>query len=192
MVAYLEYREWRFPWRRRQHWESVGQIPEADCRYEEDDRSSASKERGPAQGNSKGDGPAAEGGRSSHLGPQLRHVYCRRLPGLLTNSILFGGLFKIKDQCKKVRFQKTHNQGLRQLLLTVLLGPPCLAHHTWRCPCISVVPEATHKTSRGPEKGAVSAPKALWWSETETRESLGGMQEFRKGFIDLPLLFSPP
>ena len=118
-VTYLEYREWRFPWRRRQHWESVGQIPEADCRYEEDDRSSAPEERGPAEGNSEGDGPAAEGGRSSHLGPQLRHVYCRRLPGLLTNSILFGGLFKIKDQCKKVRFQQTHNQGLRQLLLTV-------------------------------------------------------------------------
>ena len=27
--------------------------------------------------------------------------------------------FKIKDRCKKVRFQHTHNQGLRQLLLTV-------------------------------------------------------------------------
>ena len=40
-------------------------------------------------------------------------------PGLVTNSILLCGLFKIKDQCKKVRFQQTHNQGLRQLLLTV-------------------------------------------------------------------------
>ena len=27
--------------------------------------------------------------------------------------------FKIKDQSKKVRFHQTHNQGLRQLLLTV-------------------------------------------------------------------------
>ena len=40
-------------------------------------------------------------------------------PGLVTNSILFYWLFKIKDRCKKVRFQQTHNQGLRQLLLTV-------------------------------------------------------------------------
>ena len=40
-------------------------------------------------------------------------------PGLVTNSILFCWLFEIKDRCKKVRFQQTHNQGLRQLLLTV-------------------------------------------------------------------------
>ena len=40
-------------------------------------------------------------------------------PGLVTNSILFGWLFKTKDRCKKVRFLQTHNQGLRQLLLTV-------------------------------------------------------------------------
>ena len=33
--------------------------------------------------------------------------------GLVTNSILFCWLFKIKDQCKKVRFLQTHNQGLR-------------------------------------------------------------------------------
>ena len=39
--------------------------------------------------------------------------------GLVTNSILFCWLFKIKNWCKKVRFQQTHNQGLRQLLLTV-------------------------------------------------------------------------
>ena len=40
-------------------------------------------------------------------------------PGLATNSILFCLLFSIKDRCNKVRFQQTHNQGLRQLLLTV-------------------------------------------------------------------------
>ena len=39
--------------------------------------------------------------------------------GLVTNSILFCCLFTIRDQCKKVRFQQTHNQGLRQLLLTL-------------------------------------------------------------------------
>ena len=39
--------------------------------------------------------------------------------GLVTNSILFCWLFKIKNRCKKVCSQQTHNQGLRQLLLTV-------------------------------------------------------------------------
>ena len=34
-----------------------------------------------------------------------------------------------------------------------------------------------HKASRGPEKGAVSAQKALWGSDTETRELLGGTEE---------------
>ena len=38
---------------------------------------------------------------------------------LVTNSILFCTLFTIKDWCKVVRFQQTHNQGLRQLLWTV-------------------------------------------------------------------------
>ena len=37
--------------------------------------------------------------------------------GLVTNSILSCWLFKIKDWCKKVRFQLTHNKGLRQLFL---------------------------------------------------------------------------
>jgi len=41
--------------------------------------------------------------------------------GLVTNSILFCWLFKIKDRRKKVRFQQMHNQGLRQLLFTVSL-----------------------------------------------------------------------
>ena len=37
----------------------------------------------------------------------------------VTNSIIFCWLFTIKDRCKKVRFQQTYNQGLRQLFLTV-------------------------------------------------------------------------
>ena len=41
----------------------------------------------------------------------------------------------------------------------------------------SVVPEATHEASPGPKKGAVSAQKALPWSQTETRELLGGTEE---------------
>ena len=43
----------------------------------------------------------------------------KNLPGLVTNSIIYCRLFKIKDRCKQVRFQHTNNQGLRQLLLTV-------------------------------------------------------------------------
>ena len=39
--------------------------------------------------------------------------------GLVTNSILFCRLFTIKDRCKQMHFQQTHNQGLRQMLLTV-------------------------------------------------------------------------
>ena len=31
------------------------------------------------------------------------------IPGLVTNSVLFYWLFKIKDRCKKVCFQQTHN-----------------------------------------------------------------------------------
>ena len=45
------------------------------------------------------------------------------------------------------------------------------ARHTWLCPCISVVPEATHEASQGPKKGAVAAQKALQGSETRRRGS---------------------
>ena len=41
--------------------------------------------------------------------------------GYRTDSIIFCRIFTIKDRCKKVRFQQTHNEGLRQLLLTVSL-----------------------------------------------------------------------
>ena len=52
-----------------------------------------------------------------------------------------------------------------------------LARLTWRCPCLYVVPEATHEASQGPLKGAVSAQKALRGSKTETGELLGGTEE---------------
>ena len=58
-----------------------------------------------------------------------------------------------------------------------ILGPPRLARHNCRCPCISAVPDATHEASRGSEKSAVSAQKAFQGSETETRELLGGTEE---------------
>ena len=57
---------------------------------------------------------------------------------------------------------------------------------------MSVIPEAMHKASRGPLKGAVSIQKALQRSKTETRELLRGMQENSvlpdEGVIDLPSL----
>ena len=62
-------------------------------------------------------------------------------------------------------------------VLNGVLVPPSLVRHTWRCPCFSVVPEATHEASRGPLKGAVSAQKALQGSKTETRQLLGGTKE---------------
>ena len=49
----------------------------------------------------------------------LARFLCWSPAGLVTNSILFCWLFKIRDCCKQVRFQQTHNQGLRQLLMTV-------------------------------------------------------------------------
>ena len=82
-----------------------------------------------------------------------------QIPGLVTNSILFCWLFTIKDRCKKVRFQQTHNEV---------------------CPCFSVVPETTHEASRAPLKDAMSAQKVIQESETETRELLGGRE--KKGF----------
>ena len=42
--------------------------------------------------------------------------------GLVTYSILFWWLFAIKDQCKKVRFQQTHNQGCASVCTRELLG----------------------------------------------------------------------
>ena len=63
------------------------------------------------------------------------------------------------------------------VVLNGVLGPLRLAQHTRRCPCVSVVLEATHEVSQGPLMGAVSAQKALQGSETETRELLGGTEE---------------
>ena len=47
------------------------------------------------------------------------------------------------------------------IVLDGVLGSPRLVCHTCWCSCISVVPEATHDASRGPEKGVLSAQKAL-------------------------------
>ena len=44
------------------------------------------------------------------------------------------------DEWKQVYFWKTQNQCLRQWVLTVVMGPPRLMRHPWRCPCFSVIP----------------------------------------------------
>ena len=45
-----------------------------------------------------------------------------------------------------------------------------------QCPYFSVGPKAMHEASWGPEKGTVSAQKALQGSETETRDLQGKLQ----------------
>ena len=102
--------------------------------------------------------------RSRHGAPPLvldssLTKFAQRWAGLVTsNSNFFCWLFTIKERCKKACFQQMCNQGV--------LGPP--AWHTQRCPCFSVVPEATDEASWGTLKGAVPAHKALQGSEAET------------------------
>ena len=103
------------------------------------------------------------------------------------------------EQRKQVHLLQPHNQGLHQLFLKGVLGPPPLARHTWGCPCFCVAPEAMHEASQGPLKGAMSAQKALQESEKATRELLEETTEnsvSRPGLIDLPFRqindFGPP
>ena len=70
-----------------------------------------------------------------------------------------------------------HIQGLHHLALGSVLIPLQLAHHTLRCLCLSLVPEATQEASWGPLKGAVSAQKALQGSMMEMKELMGGTKE---------------
>ena len=115
----------------------------------------------------------------------LLHRPGRWSTGLVTNSILFCRLSKIKDCWQKVGFQQSR---FASLVLDSVCGPLRLVRHTWWCLCISAVPEATHKASRGPLKGAVSAQKGLLYSDTKTRELLGGTAEHsfsRRGVINL-------
>ena len=74
-------------------------------------------------------------------------------------------------------FSTNTQSRLASVVVDGVLGPPRLGRHTWRGPCMSVVSEATHEVSRGPEKGAVSSQKALRGSKTETRELLEGTEE---------------
>ena len=77
----------------------------------------------------------------------------------------------------KSAFSTNTQSRFVSVVLHCVLGPLHLARHTWRCPRISVVPEATLEVSWGALKGAVSAQKAPQWSEMETRELLVGTEE---------------
>ena len=77
-------------------------------------------------------------------------------PGLVTNSNLVCWLFTIKDRCKKVAFSTNAQSRFDSAVNDSILRPPRLVRHTWRCPCISVVPEATHEASQVPLQGAIS------------------------------------
>ena len=79
-------------------------------------------------------------------------------PGLVTDSILFCGLFTLKDQCAKVCFNQTQDQGMPQ--------PGTSA------PTLANVTNSTDKASQGPLKGTMSAQKALQGSKAEIREFL--------------------
>ena len=109
-------------------------------------------------------------------GPRDRRQSIRKsFAGLVTESLRFYWLFTIKDRCKKCLFNKrTIKVGISCFLIFVL-EPVQLARLTWRCPCLSVDPEATHE-ARWVE-GAMSAQKGLQGSETERRELLGGTEE---------------
>ena len=61
----------------------------------------------------------SEGVVSINIVLAFNRCHCRDNPALITNLIIYFRLFTIKDRCKTVRFQQTHNQSLRQLLLTV-------------------------------------------------------------------------
>ena len=56
---------------------------------------------------------------------------------------------------EKSAFSTNAQSRFASVVVDGVLGPPRLAQYTWRCPCISVVPEAIHEASRGPLKGAM-------------------------------------
>ena len=85
---------------------------------------------------------------------------------------------QIVGRTKTGAFLTNAQSRFASVVLDGVLGPPHLAWHIWRCPCFCVVPEATHKASRGPLKGAVSAqkpfkgPRQRWGSCWEERKRI--------------------
>ena len=109
----------------------------------------------------------------------LHYVLCSVLVsmGIVKWGLRRACALPIFGTTKGSAFPTNAQSRFASVVLYGVLGPPRLAHHASWCPCISVVPEATHEASRGPLKGAVSAQKAVEGSETETRELLGGTEE---------------
>ena len=95
------------------------------------------------------------------------------------------------EQQKTSVFSTGEQSRFAPIGLDSVLGLPRLAQHTYRCPCISVVPDAKQRASRGPLMGAASAQKALQGSKTETRELLGGTEE-KKCFPNEGSMICPP
>ena len=63
------------------------------------------------------------------------------------------------DRCKKSAFSTNAQSRFTSVVVVDgVLGPPRLARHTWWCPCISVIPEATHETETRELLGAKSFP----------------------------------
>ena len=91
----------------------------------------------------------------------------------LTNPILFSLTFKNQGPVHESAFSTNAQSRFASAVSNRVLE----AWHTQRCPCFIIVPEATHKVSRGPLKVPVSAQKALQRPETETRELLEGTEE---------------
>ena len=74
--------------------------------------------------------------------------------GQVTNSILCCWLFTIKDQCKKVVFNK-------HTIKVYVSGFWRCPGNSWQFSCFSLVPEATHKASWGPLKDTMSAQRKV-------------------------------
>ena len=64
--------------------------------------------------------------------------------GLVTNSILFCMTFHNQGSVSKSAFSTNAQSRFASVVVDGVVGPPRLTQHTCRCPCISVVPEATH------------------------------------------------
>ena len=86
-------------------------------------------------------------------------IMSAKTEGLVTISTLFCWLFLFKDR-RKNAFSTNAQSRFASVAVDGDLGPSRLAHHTWRCPCTSVVPEATHDASRGHLDGSCVSSKS--------------------------------
>ena len=74
-------------------------------------------------------------------GERHKIAECKRKQGWRTRG---PRPYQFSEQQLQVRFQQTHNSDSRQLFFSCSvswdLHCPSVAHHTWQCPCFSVVP----------------------------------------------------